>query len=97
MGHSGDRSDARVHLAALGQGEVFDDYSLLARYHLQKAEVWPFVVTIAELLKTTGLINGQDIFQRAMQRVPKISAQELELFKRAIDSKYGDQLDQNQS
>ena len=97
MGHAGDRSDARVHLAALGHGEVFDDYLSLAIDHLRKPEVWPFVVTFAELLKITGLVNGQDIFHRTMQCVPKISEQELELFKRAVDRKYGDQLEQHQS
>lgn len=84
-GHSSDRAEARSHLAALGQGEVFDDYLTFAVAHLRKVDVWSCVVTFAELLKTTRLINGPDLVNRAGQFVPSISALELNQFKRAVD------------
>ncbi|GKS92615.1 hypothetical protein [Acidovorax sp. SUPP2539] len=91
MGHNGDRLDARIHLAALSQGEVFDDYLSYSIGHLKKVDVWGHVVALAELLKTIQLINGLDLLNRFRQCVPSISAHELGLLKRAVDLKYGDQ------
>ncbi len=88
-GHFGDQSEARTHLAALGQGDVFEDYISFALAHLRKVDVWSQVVTFAELLKTTRLINGRDFLNRARQFVPAISANELKLFKQAVDLKHG--------
>lgn len=88
LGHFGDQSEARIHLAALGQGEVFDDYLSLAMAHLRKVDVWLHVVTFAELLKTTRLINGRDLLNSTRQCVPSIPAHELDLFRRAVDLKH---------
>lgn len=85
LGHFGDQSEARSHLDALGQEEVFDDYLSFAMAHLQKVDVWSCVVTFAEVLKTTRLINDPALLDRARQCVPSISAHELSLFKRAVD------------
>lgn len=85
LGHFGDRSEANSHLVALGQGDVFDDYLLFAMAHLRKADVWSWVVSFAELLKTTRLINGSVLLNRSRQCVPSISSLELKQFKRAID------------
>lgn len=88
-GHTGDRVHANIHLAELGQGQgdAFNDYLAISIDHLKKQEVWPFVVSFAEMLKITGVINGPEIFHKAMQHVPKTPAQQLELYKRAIDLK----------
>lgn len=97
MGHSGDRSDASIHLAALGQGDVFEDYLSLAIVHLRRHDVWPYVETFAELLKTTGLLNGREILHRAKQSVPRISVDELELFKRVVDLQQAHQHGQSET
>lgn len=85
MGHGSDRSGARVHLDALGQGDVFDGYLGLAILHLRKFEVWHHVVIFAEMLMAVGLINGQEILLRASQSVPRLSVQELERFMRVVE------------
>jgi len=85
MGHGADRSDARVHLDALGQGDVFDCYLALAISHLRKVDVWHHVVTFAEMLMAVGFINGQVILRRASQSLPTLSVQELEIFMRVVD------------
>lgn len=78
-GHSGDRYEASIHLAALGQGDVFDDYLKLALSHLSREDVWPLVATVADLLKKVRMVNGQEVLQRITQLVPKITKEELEL------------------
>lgn len=88
-GHFGDRSDARIHLDTLGQGDVFDDYLALAIAHLRKEGVWLYVKTFADLLKTTGLIDGQEFLHGASECVPKITIQELDHIKRTIDQQSG--------
>lgn len=85
LGHVSDQTEARSHLAALGQEEVFDDYLTFAIAHLRKVDVWSCVVTLAELLKTVRLINGLDLLNRARKCVPLISATELNQFKRVVD------------
>ena len=89
QGHTGDRSDAREHLHALGQGDVFDSYLSLAINHLQRDDVWPCIELIAQVLKQVGLINGRDILDSAMQSLPRLSARELERMKRAVDLQQG--------
>lgn len=76
-GHSGDRYEARIHLDALGQGDVFDYYLKLALSHLSREDVWPLVVLVADLLKKARVVNGREILQRISQLVPKITTEEL--------------------
>lgn len=88
QGHFGDQSEARIHLAALKQGDVFEDYISFALMHLRKVDVWSQVVALAELLKSTRVVNGRDILSRLKQCVPAISPRELEQCKRAVDLKH---------
>lgn len=91
LGHFGDQSEASIHLVELGQGEAFDDYVSFAISHLKKVDVWGHVVTFAEMLNATRLINGRDLLTRAKQSVPALSTDDLVRLKRAIDLKLATQ------
>ncbi|MVT28881.1 hypothetical protein GO496_11520 [Acidovorax citrulli] len=85
LGHDGDRRNAAIHLAELGQHDAFDIYVAIAIRHLRTPEIWSFVVSFAQILEKIEAINGQDVLLRAKERVPKISSAELLQFKEVAD------------
>lgn len=85
LGHNGDRDNAFIHLSALGQHDAFNEYAMLAARYLRRPEVWELVAFFAKMLEDFGAIDGQEVLQRAKERIPKISPAELLHFKEVAD------------
>lgn len=97
MGAQDDQAKAQEHLIILGHQDFFEDYLALSIGHLQKPDVWSWVECFAQMMRVTGVINGQDVLCKAWQRIPKISYQELELFWLNIERKLTSVVGQSQS
>lgn len=87
IGAQDDQAKAQKHLITLGHQDFFEDYLAFSIGHLQKPDVWSWVEFLAQTLRVTGVINGQDVLCKAWQDIPKISHQELEFFWLAIERK----------
>lgn len=85
LGGNGDREEAEVHLAALGDDGQFDIYLMVAIRFLRTPSVWELVEFFAGLMKTEGTINGHKLMQRATERVPKFSTDYLDFLQLALD------------
>ena len=88
QGHFSDQRQAREHLSALNENDLFQAYLCLAMHFLGRDDVWEVVDELASFMLRCRSLDGQAILTRLAECCPKIAYQEwlrLEDFKRAVN------------
>lgn len=80
-GNIRDQRDAEEHLIALGDSGRFWDYFAVALALLKKPEIWQLVESLGELMRITPRLDGQEVLQRAFDKIPKINEDEIKFLR----------------
>lgn len=80
-GHISDQHEARKHLDELGDPGSFWDYVAVAIAVLQEPDTWRIVEMFGELMQQIPKLDGQEVFERAFNKIPKLTSAELHYWR----------------